>query len=215
MLELYFKYEGVLRRLRSGALGGEMDRIAAHYSETGYKPASAKVYISRLARFSDFVDRNGRTAKIDQNIIDRFVQSLPTASPRVAARTAIEHARHARSATRSATGSRSRVARLPPGGPSPVPSGHQRRRIGVSKRFSRLERAKLRFKLPLPFHHDHLVQTTLSQIDYAITVSLACLHLFGDLVIRLPFLLEASEHNECLGRQVADRRDGAMGYGLP
>jgi hypothetical protein len=84
-----------------------------------------------------------------------------------------------------------------------------------AKRFSRPDRAKLRFELPLPFHHDHLVQTTLSQIDYAITVSLACLHLFGDQVIRLPFLLEASEHNECLGRQVADRRDGAMEYELP
>jgi len=93
MLELYFKYRGVLRRLRSGALGGEMDRIAAHFSEIGYKRASAKLYISRLARFSDFVNRNSQTAKIDQTIIDRFVQSFPTASPRIAARTAIEHAR--------------------------------------------------------------------------------------------------------------------------
>jgi integrase/recombinase XerD len=93
MLELYFKYEGVLRRLRSGALGGEMDRIAAYFSEIGYKRASAKLYISRLARLSDFVNRNSWTAKIDQTIIDRFVQSLPTGSPRIAARTAIEHAR--------------------------------------------------------------------------------------------------------------------------
>ena len=45
MLELYFKYPRVLRRLRSGALGGEMDRIAAHFSEVGYKRASAKIYI--------------------------------------------------------------------------------------------------------------------------------------------------------------------------
>ena len=93
MLDLYFKYRGVLRRLRSGALGGEMDRIAAHFSEIGYKRASAKLYISRLARFSDFVNRDSQTAKIDQTIIDRFVQSFPTASPRIAARTAIEHAR--------------------------------------------------------------------------------------------------------------------------
>ena len=40
MLELYFKYPGVLRRLRSGVLGGEMDRIAAHFAEIGYKRAS-------------------------------------------------------------------------------------------------------------------------------------------------------------------------------
>ena len=56
----------VLRRLRSGALGGEMDRIAAHFSEVGYKRASAKMYISHLGRFSDFAARNARTAVIDQ-----------------------------------------------------------------------------------------------------------------------------------------------------
>ena len=75
MLELYFKYPGVLRRLRSGALGEEMDRIAAHFSEVGYKRASAKLYISRLAKFSDFAVRNSRTATIDQTIIDRFMQA--------------------------------------------------------------------------------------------------------------------------------------------
>jgi integrase/recombinase XerD len=93
MLELYFKYPRVLRRLRSGALGGEMDRIAAHFSEVGYKRASAKIYISQLGRFSDFAARNARTAVIDQTVIDRFMHSLRTAAPRIAARTAIEHAR--------------------------------------------------------------------------------------------------------------------------
>ena len=33
MLELYYKYPGVLRRLRDGGLGGEMDRIAAYLWE--------------------------------------------------------------------------------------------------------------------------------------------------------------------------------------
>jgi integrase/recombinase XerD len=93
MLELYFKYPRVLRRLRSGALGGEMDRIAAHFSEVGYKRASAKIYISQLGRFSDFAARNARTAVIDQTVIDRFMHSLRTAAPCIAARTAIEHAR--------------------------------------------------------------------------------------------------------------------------
>lgn len=32
MLDFYFSYRGVLKRLRSGALGGEMDRIAKHFS---------------------------------------------------------------------------------------------------------------------------------------------------------------------------------------
>lgn len=93
MLELYFKYPRVLRRLRSGALGDEMDGIAAHFSEVGYKRASAKIYISQIARFSVFVARHGKTATIDQDLIDRFVQSLPTVTPRIAARTAIEHVR--------------------------------------------------------------------------------------------------------------------------
>jgi integrase/recombinase XerD len=62
MLERYFKYPQVLRRLRSGALGEEMDRIAAHLFDVGYKHASAKIYISRLGRFSKYVTRNGRTA---------------------------------------------------------------------------------------------------------------------------------------------------------
>jgi hypothetical protein len=33
---------GVLNRLRSGALGAEMDRIASYFSSLGYKRASAK-----------------------------------------------------------------------------------------------------------------------------------------------------------------------------
>ncbi len=93
MLDLYFKYPGVLRRLRNGALGGEMDRIAAHLSAIGYKRGSAKVYIGRIGRFSDFVARNTLATTIDQTVIDRFLSSLPTASSRIAAGTAIEHAR--------------------------------------------------------------------------------------------------------------------------
>lgn len=75
MLELYFEYPRVLRRLRSGALGQEMDRIAAHFSELGYKRGSAKVYISRLAKFSEFAARSAGGATIEQDVIDRFVQS--------------------------------------------------------------------------------------------------------------------------------------------
>ncbi len=93
MLEKYFRYPGVLRRLRSGALGGEMDRIAAHLAEIGYRHKSAKAYLSHLGRFSDFVARNGRTTAIDPQLVDRFLQSLGTATPPTVARTAIEHAR--------------------------------------------------------------------------------------------------------------------------
>lgn len=54
MLEFYFSYRGVLKRLRSGALGGEMDRFAEHFLTLGYKRASAKIYLCRIARFSQF-----------------------------------------------------------------------------------------------------------------------------------------------------------------
>ena len=93
MLEFYFKYPKVLKRLRSGTLGGEMDRIAAHLAEIGYKHASAKVYISQLGRFSEFTARYTRVGKINQNVINLFMRSLQAGSPRLAARTAIEHAR--------------------------------------------------------------------------------------------------------------------------
>jgi site-specific recombinase XerD len=90
MLELYYKYPRVLRRLRDGGLGEEMDRIAAYLFEHGYKRGSAKVYLSRLGRFSGHVTR---VALIDAVVIDRFVNEYPTETPRISARTAIELAR--------------------------------------------------------------------------------------------------------------------------
>jgi integrase/recombinase XerD len=94
MLDLYYQYPRVLKRLRSGALGDEMDHIAARLSEVGYKPASAKIYLGRIARFSGFAARAGygRAATIDSNLIDRFLRrQRPNA--RIGARTAISHAR--------------------------------------------------------------------------------------------------------------------------
>jgi len=55
MLDFYYKYPRVLRRLRDGALGNEMDRIAAHFSDLGYNRASAKIYIGRLGKLSSIV----------------------------------------------------------------------------------------------------------------------------------------------------------------
>jgi len=93
MLDFYFRYPKVLRRLRDGALGNEMDRIAAHFSDLGYNRASAKIYIGRLAKFSEFAARDARSARIDQDVVDRFLLSFRTESPRVSAATAIVHAR--------------------------------------------------------------------------------------------------------------------------
>jgi site-specific recombinase XerD len=92
MLELYYKYPRVLRRLRTGALGGEMDRIAAHLAEVGYKPTSAKVYLTRIARFSRFAARlDHGEASIGRDVVDRFLRARVTRSARIGAQTAIEH----------------------------------------------------------------------------------------------------------------------------
>jgi hypothetical protein len=42
MLEFYFSHRGVLRRLRSGALGAEMDRIAGYFSSLGTAVAGGR-----------------------------------------------------------------------------------------------------------------------------------------------------------------------------
>ena len=41
MLDIYYQYPRVLSRFRRGALGNEMDDIAARLSELGYKRDSA------------------------------------------------------------------------------------------------------------------------------------------------------------------------------
>lgn len=93
MLEDYFSYRGVLKRLRSGALGAEMDRIAEHFSSLGYKRASAKIYLSRIARFSHFAAAHCGSSLITEAIIDRYLHTFGTDSPRVGAMSALQHAR--------------------------------------------------------------------------------------------------------------------------
>jgi site-specific recombinase XerD len=94
MLELYYRYPRVLERLRSGALGAEMDRIAAHLSEVGYRPDSARIYLTRIARFSRFAaDIGCRDATtIDRDTIEQFLLAQPTPCALVGAQTAIRHA---------------------------------------------------------------------------------------------------------------------------
>lgn len=93
MLEHYFRYSRVLRRLRGGGLGDVLDRIAAYLFENGYRRASAKVYLSRLGRFSGFVSRAARGKPITQAVIDSFVEEHRTEAARIAARTVITLAR--------------------------------------------------------------------------------------------------------------------------
>ncbi|MDX1053391.1 hypothetical protein GOL41_27175 [Sinorhizobium medicae] len=93
MLEFYFSYRGVLKRLRSGALGGEMDCLAEHFFTLGYTRASAKIYLSRIARFSQFAATRCGAMPIHQDVIDRYLGTFTTDTPRIGAVSALEHAR--------------------------------------------------------------------------------------------------------------------------
>jgi len=94
MLELYFKYHRVIARFRRGALGHEIDRIAADLSKAGYKHDSAKLYLARVARFSAYATGCGcsKTTPIPPQIVDRYLQARPTAAARWAAHGAICYA---------------------------------------------------------------------------------------------------------------------------
>ncbi|WP_342739956.1 site-specific integrase [Bradyrhizobium sp. B117] len=93
MLEFYFSYRGVLKRLRDGALGAEMDRIAGHFFSLGYKQASAKLYLSRIARFGRFAAAHCGSRPIGEAIVDSYLCTFTTESPRIAAVSALQHAR--------------------------------------------------------------------------------------------------------------------------
>ncbi|RWC24391.1 MAG: integrase, partial [Mesorhizobium sp.] len=92
MLEFYFSYCGVLKHLRSGALGGEMDRLAKHFFTLGYKRATAKIYLSRIARFSQFAATRCGPMPIHQDVVDSYLCTFTTDSPRIGAVSALGHA---------------------------------------------------------------------------------------------------------------------------
>lgn len=91
MLERYFKYHRVIARFRSGALGNEIDRIAADLSRAGYKFDSAKLYLARIARFSAYATGCGcsKSTPIPPQIVNRYLQGRPTTATRWAAHGAI------------------------------------------------------------------------------------------------------------------------------
>lgn len=94
MLELYFKYRRVIARFRRGALGNEIDHIAADLSRAGYKRDSIKLYLARIARFSAYAAgcSCSRSRPIPRKIVDRYLRARPTTAARWAAQTAIGHA---------------------------------------------------------------------------------------------------------------------------
>ena len=91
MLEFYFKYSRVMARFRSGALGNEIDRIAADLSKAGYKPYSAKLYLARIARFSAYATECGccKSTPISRQIVDRYLRARSTMTARCGAQGAI------------------------------------------------------------------------------------------------------------------------------
>jgi len=93
MLELYYQYPRVLNRLRAGTLGGAMDRIAARFSETGYKPASAKVYLAHIAQFDRFLSLAGckDPHSISSDLVERFLDRCINRRQRLSSQTAIRH----------------------------------------------------------------------------------------------------------------------------
>ncbi|WP_244571344.1 hypothetical protein [Mesorhizobium carmichaelinearum] len=93
MLDFYFSYRRVLKRLRGGALGGEMDRLAEHFFTLGYKRASAKIYLSRIARFSQFAATRCGPMPIHQGVVDSYLHTFTTDTPRIGAVSALGHAR--------------------------------------------------------------------------------------------------------------------------
>jgi len=84
----------VIARFRSGALRNEIDRIASDLSKVGYKHDSAKLYLSRIARFSAYATRCGcgKSTPITRQIVDRFLRARSTIAARQAAQVAIGHA---------------------------------------------------------------------------------------------------------------------------
>lgn len=100
MLEFYFKYHRVIARFRRGALGNEIDHVAADLSRAGYKRDSVKLYLARIARFSAYATRCGciSSKPIPREIVDCYLRARPTVGARRAAQVAIGHAARCRPA---------------------------------------------------------------------------------------------------------------------
>lgn len=95
MLDSYFKYPGVLRRMRRGPLAGDIDDMADEFTELGYTHATARRYLSLLASFSRYAERIGylRPETIDVVLVERFLQKMSrSACSRSVARSALGHA---------------------------------------------------------------------------------------------------------------------------
>jgi integrase/recombinase XerD len=94
MLDRYFMYPGVLRRMRQGPLRGEIDTLAETLGRTGYTRRSARRYLSLIASFSRYASRLGCRSPldIDRALVERFVRRRSwSRSTATVARTALGH----------------------------------------------------------------------------------------------------------------------------
>jgi integrase/recombinase XerD len=78
MLDSYFKYPGVLRRMRRGPLAGDIDGFAEELARLGYTRATARRYLSLMATFSRYAEKVGhaRPKTIDVALVDRFLLQM-------------------------------------------------------------------------------------------------------------------------------------------
>jgi site-specific recombinase XerD len=113
MLETYFKYPGVLRRMRQGPLAGLVDQVASDLERTGYSSGSAKRYLSLVATFSRYAAEAGCSSPqlIKRRLVERFLDQLPRSESTISlARSAMGHvlrhlgSRYPSSDTRSSPG---------------------------------------------------------------------------------------------------------------
>lgn len=94
MLEAFFKYRGVLKRMRCGPLKDEIDCIADDLQRTGYTRKTTVRYLSLVGSFSRFAADAGCTESrgIDGSLVERFLREFPrSASTRTIAQTATGH----------------------------------------------------------------------------------------------------------------------------
>jgi site-specific recombinase XerD len=117
MLNYYFKYPGVLRRMRLGPLQAEIDRVADDLERVGYAYLSAKRYLSLIASFSRYALQSGcvRVQTIDRPLVERFLHRRSLSrSTATTARSALGHVlrhlgRHAHAVRLSASERRDEV----------------------------------------------------------------------------------------------------------
>jgi len=94
LLESTFKYAAVLRRMRLGPMGTEIDTIDTEFVRLGYAQATRRRYLSLIATFSRYAAARGHQLpeQVDRDLAERFVRQIrASAGTRSLARTATGH----------------------------------------------------------------------------------------------------------------------------